>query len=223
MASPSRPRVVVCNAMSIDGASTGFPLDIGAYYHIVGTLGADGFMAGSKTLRTGIGQFLSSVPPETEQDLHTPVGRESLPLLIVPDSSGRLMGLLHVIRQEPYYRDVVVFCSERTPQAYRTYLSERAYQHYVVGEERVDLARMLGICAQELGIRTLATDSGGELVGALMSLGLADELGILVVPYLAGPGGMPLFRTLRAGSSWTLRSTEKQEDGTVWLRYQKVP
>jgi 2,5-diamino-6-(ribosylamino)-4(3H)-pyrimidinone 5'-phosphate reductase len=217
-----RPHVIMADAMSLDGSSTGFDLDIAYFYRCASGLGGDAVLAGSKTLETGIRQFLTSLPPERKEDFLPPEGpgRTTLPYLFVPDSTGRLEGLLHVMRQEPYYRDVVVFCTPSTPASYRTYLAERNYAVYETEGNKVNLTQMLSICRGQYGVTRMVTDSGGELVGALLDAGIVDELAILLCPHIVGLSRMPLFRAVSCATSWELMSAEPGDSGTVWLRYR---
>jgi 2,5-diamino-6-(ribosylamino)-4(3H)-pyrimidinone 5'-phosphate reductase len=94
----------------------------------------------------------------------------------------------------------------------------------VTGVERVDLAAALGALAEREGARLVRVDSGGALIGALLSGGLVDELSLLVHPCLAAPAEdrrWPGRVPIPAGPLEHLTSLQFG-DGLVWLRYRIV-
>ncbi|NLP85478.1 RibD family protein [Microbacterium sp. CFH 90308] len=197
-----RPHVVIYNAVSIDGRIAGYENDPRVYYRYGFEIPADVVLMGSATA-------LAFGPEEPERDqfveLRAPErlpiveGFESLvteprPLLVVPDSAGRVRNWIHALAQ-PWYRDILVLTSAATPAEYRDYLGRRGIRTWVVGEGRVDLARALERLHADEGARHVRTDSGGRLNGALIAAGLADELVLMVEPVVSGaPGGPAVIR-----------------------------
>jgi riboflavin biosynthesis pyrimidine reductase len=51
---------------------------------------------------------------------------------------------------------------------------------------RVDLANALEVLHRDHGVRTIRVDSGGALASALIRSKLADELVLMIYPYLLG-------------------------------------
>jgi 2,5-diamino-6-(ribosylamino)-4(3H)-pyrimidinone 5'-phosphate reductase len=226
-----RPRVVVYNAVSIDGRVVGFPVDAGRYY-------ARGFRWRSDAILMGSVTATAFGPPEPEADQaralpapeRVPVypGFEHLvteprPLLVVPDSGGRVRCWQLALAQ-PWYRGIVVLVAESTPREYVDYLDRRAIEHVVAGDDRVDLPATLGVLADRFGVRSVRTDSGGALNGALLAAGLVDEIALLLHPAVSGdPSGQRFFRLPHPlgaeGVPLTLLELERLDDGSLWLRY----
>ena len=68
--------------------------------------------------------------------------QEPRPLLVVPDSGGRLRNWRHA-RAQPWYDRIVVLVGERTPPEYLEHLDRRGIEHLTAGDERVDLSLAL--------------------------------------------------------------------------------
>jgi len=81
--------------------------------------------------------MFGGVPAEEEQDFRKPNKIADLSFWVIPDSKGMLKGVLHYCRRYEYCRDVIVLTSKKTPKEYHTYLQERKYDYYVVGEDKV--------------------------------------------------------------------------------------
>jgi 2,5-diamino-6-(ribosylamino)-4(3H)-pyrimidinone 5'-phosphate reductase len=79
----------------------------------------------------------------------------------------------------------------------------------------VDLVETLDVLGSR-GAHVVRVDSGGVLLGALLDLGLVDELALLVHPIVVGTG-----RRWSDGHRLDLKpaGTEVFEGGVVWLRY----
>src|SRR5215203_4219188 len=67
---------------------------------------------------------------------------EPRPLLVVPDSRGRVRNWIHALAQ-PWYGAIVVLTSQATPRDYLEYLNRRGITHLTAGEDQVDLAAAL--------------------------------------------------------------------------------
>ena len=226
-----RPHVVVYNAVSIDGRVVGFSADPGRYY-------ARGFRWTSDAILMGSVTATAFGPPESAADQahalpppeRVPVypGFEHLvteprPLLVVPDSGGRVRCWQHALAQ-PWYRGVVVLVSETTPREYTAYLGRRGIEHVVAGDDRVDLAAALDVLADRFGVGAVRTDSGGALNGALLAAGLVDEIGLILQPAVSGdPTGQRLVTLPHPlgtdGIPLTLLELDRLDDGALWLRY----
>lgn len=83
-----------------------------------------------------------------------------------------------------------------------------------------DLRLALDELARDGALR-VRVDSGGALLGALLGLGLIDELSLLVHPIVVGPDAQRWTGTT-AGTSITfeLISTEVVDSDLVWLPYR---
>jgi 2,5-diamino-6-(ribosylamino)-4(3H)-pyrimidinone 5'-phosphate reductase len=92
----------------------------------------------------------------------------------------------------------------------------------VAGGDRVDLRLALSTLAERFGVGTVRVDSGGALTGALLEVGLVDEVSLLVHPLFAGPAGDRRWHggTPPPAGALTLMSSETLEGGLVWSRYR---
>lgn len=219
-----RPKVIVHNSVSVDGAATGFEIDLGLHYHVAAQFGAQGSLVGSRTVVTGIETFGDPSLPEQPDDLRPPATSpdDSRPWWIVPDSTGSLLGLLHHMRSSGFCKDVVVLTTKRTPAPYLDYLRERQYQFHSIGDFRVDLHAALELIANRLGVKTVLTDSGGSLIGALLGQRLVDEVSLLVVPHIAGAGEPKLFRDVASPIPLKLVRQQAQDGGCLHQLYEVV-
>jgi 2,5-diamino-6-(ribosylamino)-4(3H)-pyrimidinone 5'-phosphate reductase len=108
------PRLIVHNAVSLDSRIEGFPADVGLYYELAERWKVDAHLAGCDTML----QMESEIPDVDDCVIQPPSpvdSNDSRPLLVVPDSRGRLRRW-RGIRQMPYWRGAVALCSRSTPQ-----------------------------------------------------------------------------------------------------------
>ena len=218
------PRVVLHNAVSVDGRIDGFSVDMGLYYGLVGIWREDATLVGSGTILA-----IAEAEPDGENapELVPNDPNDQRALMVVPDSAGRIR-TWDWLRKQPYWRDVVVLCSNSTPAEYLEYLKGRQIDCIVAGEDRVDLRAALEEVRSRYGVRSVRVDSGGTLNGALLRAGLVDEVSVLISPALVG-GLSPrsLFRAPDLQPSETniplrLSHLEKRDGDHVWLRYEVV-
>lgn len=204
----SRPSVVVHVAISLDGATTGFPVDIGRFYTLARTWQEDVTLAGADTILPQESELATAPRPGPAADA---------PLLAVVDSRGRVREW-EALRDCGYWSGVVALRSRATP-------ARDGGSHVpelVVGMERVDLAAALETLAQEKDARVVRVDSGGTLIGALLRGGLVDELSLLVHPWTAGSAGDRLWHGPEPlpALPFVRVAVEPLDDGLVWLRYR---
>ena len=82
------PRVIVHNAVSIDGRLDGFAADLGVYYGLTARWHEDATLAGAGTvLRATQSEPVDEAPAGTPDDRDETDRR---PLLVIPDSRGRV-------------------------------------------------------------------------------------------------------------------------------------
>ncbi|MDD4447861.1 MAG: RibD family protein, partial [Methanothrix sp.] len=177
------PRVILHNAVSLDGKIDGFPVDLYQYYELVATWKEDATLAGSDTFL----KAASEAPPEDESALLPPKidPNDRRPLLVVPDSRGRIR-TWHYLRSLPYWRGFVALCSQSTPQEYLHYLKERHIDCIIAGEDHVDLRAALQEMNSRYGVLVVRVDAGGTLNGLLLRKGLVAEVSLLIYPSLVG-------------------------------------
>ncbi len=214
------PRVILHNAVSLDGRIDGFTPDIGLFYQLVSHWNEDATLAGCDTLL--------AAPEAGDEGESEPAGMapdDTRPLLVVPDSRGRIANW-GVWRRQPYWRDVVVLCSTATPPTYLAGLERQGIAALVAGDDHVDLRAALEMLHEQYGVKVVRADSGGTLNGALLRAGLVDEVSVLVHPALVG-GTTPrsLFRapdltTPEGAIGLRLAHLERLEGDVVWLRYE---
>jgi 2,5-diamino-6-(ribosylamino)-4(3H)-pyrimidinone 5'-phosphate reductase len=221
------PRVVLHNEMSVDGRMDWLTVDMGLYYGLAARWQADAMLSGSNTL-------LDAYPPEAlaadDKAAFEPPERDpddARQLLVIVDSRGRLRNW-HLLRQEPYWRDVLALCSRSTPAAFLDYLRQRHVEYIVAGEDRVDLRAALEELNARHGIQLVRVDSGGILNGVLLRAGLVDEVSVLVNPSLVGgttPRSIfqaPDLTSTQGVINLELTHVEKMEGDVVWLRYNVI-
>lgn len=223
------PRVILHNAVSLDGRIDGFPIDLEQYYELVCTWKEDATLAGSETFL----RAESEAPPEDDSALLLPRvdPDDRRPILAVPDSRGRIRSW-HYLRSLPYWRGFVALCSQSTPQEYLRHLKERHIDIIIAGEDHVDLRAALQELYSRYGVKVVRVDAGGTLNGLLLSQGLVSELSVLVYPCLAGgKGGSGIFVApgKPAASSpedeseaipLKLMAAEQLKGDVMWLRYE---
>ncbi len=211
--------VVIHGQASVDGRIDWLPIDPGLFYEIAAHWKEDATVAGTDTLLAAAEMFDEQSPDEGD----SMTGNDG-PLLVVPDSRGRMRHWETLLRS-PYWGRGVALCTETTPEEHLKYLGEVGVETLMVGEEPVDFRAALECLADRYGVKTVRVDSGGTLNGVLLRAGLVDEVSVLVSPYLVGGvTAKSLYRapdlTDSAGVIG-LRLTGVQElrDGVVWLRY----
>jgi 2,5-diamino-6-(ribosylamino)-4(3H)-pyrimidinone 5'-phosphate reductase len=220
---PMMPRVVIHNAVSLDGSILLRSPDLSTYYSLASVWKEDATLAGSRTILAGE----KEAPPEKPGDIGPWVvdPHDRRPLLVVPDSRGHIR-FWHYLRKSGFWRDVVVLCSRSTPVNYLEYLRKRKIACIIAGERKVDLRAALKTLRFDFNVRTVRVDSGGILNGLLLREGLVSEVSLLVHPELVGGDGPKTFYSGPAlsGGRYTLRifKMQKVRGGLVWLRFRVV-
>jgi 2,5-diamino-6-(ribosylamino)-4(3H)-pyrimidinone 5'-phosphate reductase len=220
------PRLIMHNAVSLDGRIEGFPADVGLYYELAERWKVDAHLVGCDTML----QMEAQIPDMDDSVIQLPspaAPNDTRPLLVVPDSRGRLRKW-RGIREMPYWRGAVAFCSRSTPQEYLENLIKWHVPYLMAGDDHVDLGAALELLNLHFDVKTVHVDSGGTLSGVLLRAGLVDEVSLLIHPHLAGGAGRrSFFRQQGLGGpeeSIRLRLThlERMRDDIVWLRYLVV-
>lgn len=217
-----RPRVTIHNTMSLDGQLTGFPIDLGLHYEVLGGLPQDAVLAGSGTLLAAA--QTEGVDLSGEEPPGPDVPGRAGPWLVIVDSHGRLTRFSW-LREQPYWRDVLILCSRATPGKHLNRLRRHKVEHVVVGTDHVDLAAALHVLADRYGVTAVCVDAGGTLNAHLLRAGLVDEISLIVAPHLAGTG-QPAPVHLADGLPGTalpaleLIAAQRLRGHHMWLRYR---
>ena len=221
------PRVILHNRVSLDGRVDWLDADLGVFYGIASLFNEDATLAGCDTLLNAYPN--EQVKPACDARIETmdKDPNDKRPLLVVPDSKGRLRNW-HLLRREEYWRDVIALCSHSTPRVYLDYLNEMEVDSIIAGDGQVDLRLALEELNGRYGVEVARVDSGGTLNGALLREGLVDEVSLLISPHLVG-GLTPrsIFRArdleIKDGViSLRLKQTKRLGGDVVWLLYDVV-
>ena len=209
----SRPRVVVHVAVSLDGASSGFEVDLARFYTLAGTWAEDVTLTGADTVLAQE-QVLAESP--------RPGPAPAAPLLAVVDARARVRQW-EALRDCGYWSGVIALRADSTPAPAKT-SGRMPVPELRVGADRVDLGAALAALRRDHGARLVRVDSGGELTGALLGLGLVDELSLLVHPCLAGPVGIRRWHGRNPPPALALErlGAVALDGGLVWLRYRRA-
>lgn len=178
------PKLIIFNAVSLDGRINNFPADIGLFYSLVGRWKEDATLVGSGTALNTLGE----IPAETDADIEEAASAAKSndgTLLVISDSRGQLK-TWHYWKKLPYWKRFVSLCSKTTPSGHLEYLRKRNIDYIVAGDDRIDYKAALEELNNRYGVKTVRADSGGTLNGILLRTGLVDELSLLIHPALVG-------------------------------------
>ncbi len=220
------PRVVMHNVMSVDGRLDFVPADIELYYELASRWKVNAILSGSGTIMAAADHMPAPSGDEPDER-RSKDPRDRRPLLVVPDSRGRVRDWKPWLDQ-PYWRDVVVLCSEKTPGPYLRRLEKDSIDTVMAGKDRIDMRRALEELSSKYAVRNIRLDSGGTLNGVLLRAGLVDEVSVLVHPALVGgtsPSSVFTAPDLSSASgvvNLKIKHVEKLRSGYVWLRYTVV-
>jgi 2,5-diamino-6-(ribosylamino)-4(3H)-pyrimidinone 5'-phosphate reductase len=163
--------------------------------------------------------MFGGVPPETQQDFIKPKKDAPLSYWVIPDTKGSLLGMLHYCRRFEFCKDVIVLVSKQTPQNYLDYLTKRNYDHYIVGENEVNLSQALSLLCERYNTTRLLADTGRILSNLLLEQNLVSELSLLVHPVIVGGNAYPMFSNLKRAITLKLKREQIPAAGYVWLTY----
>ena len=215
--------IIIHNQISLNGAFLGFSVEMEKYYSILNAYKPSYILMGSNTARTGIDTYYESVPVEAPDDFRKPAIEKSdrRPYWVVPDSSGKLLGLLHVYRNAGYCKDVIVLISRNTPKEYKQYLHERNYDFISEGYNKVDLEACLKRLESKYGPGTIVTDGGRQLVKKVFELFLVREISLIISPLMTPKKYVPLLHNLNLPKNIILHLDAVKDlgDGLIHLKY----
>ncbi len=212
------PKVIIHNQISLDGAVSGFDVNLEQYYGLSFQFDEGFRLFGSETVL----KAPMADSPETELDYVKPDydSKGGAPFWIIADSRG-IVKNLHLLRRSMYCKDVIVFVSETTPKEHTDYLSERDYDYIIAGADRIDFNKALEKLYSDYDCRKILTDTGGTLASHLLSIGVVTKLSLIISPVLTGIGSDNYFSTLNKDSKISLKlvSCNSLPDGCVHIIY----
>jgi 2,5-diamino-6-(ribosylamino)-4(3H)-pyrimidinone 5'-phosphate reductase len=202
------PKVILYTAASLDGRTTGFSVDMGLFYSLVQQWGENASLVGCDTLLNAP----DDIPEDdgSEVPIVTPDVHDSRPILVVPDSLGRLKSW-HYWREQPYWSDFVSLCTQSTPPDHVEYLKRKGVKTITTVAEHMDYKQALEELNGQFGTTVVRIDSGGTLNGVLLRAGLVDEIHLLVHPSLVGGSSQKTF----------FRDTSQERAGEIKLTFLK--
>jgi len=225
----ARPRVICHMAASVDGRIVvdGWPASAAVrreYEQVHAGYDPDGWICGRVTMEP----FAKHVRSEAEvareysgttprEDFSAPGEHDSFAFAI--DGNGRLAWDSNDIGGD----HVVAILSERVSDDYLASLRERAVSYLLAGAGDVDLPLALEKIGERFGVRTLMLEGGGRINGAMLRVGLIDEVSLLLAPVADGRIGAPSLFDIEDEAvtpcRLTLSSMERRGNGLLWLRY----
>lgn len=180
------PKVIIYNYISVDGRINGFNVDTELYYKLPSQWSLDAVLMGINTVLKSFNTKSNDLLHEEEDfKVREAEKNDTRPLLIVPDSRGRIRIWSRVF-ETGYFRDILVLCSRSTPQEYLDFLEERLIKYMVIGYEKVNLGTALEEINVQFGVKSLRVESGGKLNGLLLRDDLVDEVCVLIHPAMVG-------------------------------------
>ena len=214
------PKVIVHNSTSLDGSLTNFEPNMELHYQIAGSFKPNAHLIGSNTIKAGIELYEDGVPPEEEKDFEKPQRDKSLPYWVIPDTGGKLKGLLHTCRRFEFCREVILLLSATTPKEYIEHLRERKYAYHIVGEKHVDLKRSLELLSSDYKVKRVLSDTGRILGNLLIAQGFVSKLSLLIHPVVVGEDSYNMFGNITKKTSLRLSKQEFFPGGCIWVVYR---
>ena len=128
------PRVQIHTAVSADGRTKGFDVDMGQFYGVVPGWGADCMLTGADTI-----VLAPEYQPDDPSAPAAEVGPSEADLLAVVDSRGRVRNWRALKKFTQFWRDPLALVSHATPREYLDEVRRAGCDALVAGDERVDL------------------------------------------------------------------------------------
>jgi len=201
--------------------------DLGLFYELAGRFKEDLTLVGSDTLlQSPLGSEIAR-DPDKIPEITPPNPKDSRPLLVVPDSRGRIKNW-PLLRSLPYWRDVFALGASTTPKKQIDRLRRQNVSYFLAGRQKIDLGQALKSLQERFGSKTVRVDGGGALNGVLLRSGLVDEISLLIHPqFVGGVSPKSIFRAsdlIAAEDVIDLKLTHNETlgGGIVWLRYDVV-
>jgi riboflavin-specific deaminase-like protein len=161
------------------------------------------------------------IPDETVRRQRIERGQAEYPVRVVISASGNLNPMLRVFQSQ--ISPVVVFTSERMPDAVRDALKPLSSIFFAPAAERLDLSWVVEVLRAQFGASTVVLEGGGVLVRGFLEARLVDELCLTVCPLVFGSasassvsGALPEYLRKSVKTSLLSMETVGQEIFTRW-------
>jgi len=224
-----RPYIICHMLSSVDGKIDGAALkDVtkpGEYETTGNQLEGDSWICGRTTMQQHFAEdepFVSaSKRLAGPQPSH--VARKAKSYAISVDTMGKLQWAGGDLDGD----HLICIVSESAPEDYLSMLRDKGISYVVAGKSAVDLVKAVDQLGQDFGIRRLLLEGGGHINGAFLQLGLVDEVSLLLAPGIDGRHDIPavfdgVSATRKTAVPLKLKSVERRETDTLWLRYEVV-
>lgn len=221
---------IICHMLSsvdgkIDGAALRAVTGEGEYEATGALLNGDAWICGRTTMQKHFAEDEPFVAGSNKPIGPQPVfvARKAKSYAISVDTLGKLR-----------WRDgdldgdhLICIVSERATEDYLAMLREKGISYVVAGQPSINLADAVNQLGTHFGIRTLLLEGGGHINGAFLEANLVDELSLLVVPGIDGRHEIPavfdgVSPARQEAVPLKLKSVERRENDTLWLRYEVV-
>jgi len=149
---------------------------------------ADAVMVGDATLRLSpshlwTAEYVFPGDAEAFAALRRSEGRHVAPLLVILSQEGQLPAEAEVFRTG---MRVVVATTSRGLEVARAASSSSGADVIVLGDDEVDLRRLLRLLASEFMVRTLLCEGGARTYGSLIRSGCVDDEFLTLCPLVIG-------------------------------------
>ncbi|MEL7068266.1 MAG: dihydrofolate reductase family protein [Cyanobacteria bacterium J06581_3] len=227
-----KPKVILYVAASLDGRTQGFSVNMELFYSLAQQWNENASLIGCNTLLSAsTGEPVSASEAVTEEKKPSQPSSAATdkseydprPILVVPDSQGRLKNWPYWQKQ-PYWKDCVSLSTSQTPAEHLAYLAYNNIKIIKAGVDHINFTKALNVLSEQFSVTLIRVDSGGILNRVLLQAGLVDELHLLVHPFLVGSGiQKKFFNDLgaeeRDGISLSLIDVQKKAKDIVLLSY----
>ena len=201
------------------------PSELFKEYAAIGkSLDADAWMFGKATTREAFPyKFMPKGEPVGESGKVFVGNRTSSRLFITIDPDADIFFTSDRLRGD----NILVILGTNATTDYLSALEEKGIS-YIVVDDVCDLRNALTLAKQYFNVQIISLQGGGIIDGAMLALGLIDELSLVVYPgidglasspsifeYLGRPGEQPA-----AGQALELLYVEQRPNGIVGLRYK---
>lgn len=187
----NRPFVIVSCAISLDGklASACGDVRLSSFEDKVEV---HKLRSRVDAILVGINTILRDNPHLTVSEKYYRSDRH--PIRVVLDSKCRIPLDAEVITRRPEVKTIVA-TTRKAPRKKVEKLKDRGVDVIIMGEDRVDIARLLEYLRNKYSIRILMVEGGGYVLGSFFKEGLVDYIRVSITPVLFGnSNAVPMLR-----------------------------